>query len=69
MMLGFKIIKYGFWAICIVGTWLLVGMWFIRYSLDEDKTVIENSAYYETADDVYPVMSLCFIQTSQFASH
>ena len=46
-------------------TIIFVGHWLHRYMLDEDSSVIEVKEYFDDADDVFPVMSLCFKQTFQ----
>ena len=55
-------LKLMFKLMCLVSTLILIGMWINRYFLDEDVSYIENRSYFETEDDVIPVMSLCFEQ-------
>lgn len=47
---------------CICATIALIGMWIVTYNLDKDSSVIESKNYFETDDDHFPVMSLCFNQ-------
>jgi len=37
--------------------------WMQRYNLDKDLTLVENSLFGATEDDIFPVMSMCFRQT------
>ena len=49
-----------FRAICIVTTIAIITFWFYKYSLDTDTSLVEYKELYETANDVSPVLSLCF---------
>ena len=60
--LHWHVIRYVFKCLCIVATGFLVGMWIYRYSLDEDTSVIESRLYFDSEDDLFPVMSMCFNQ-------
>ena len=51
-----------FKCLCIIGTWVLVGMLMYRIFQDKDTSVIE-SRYFETEDDLIPAMSMCFRQS------
>ena len=57
------IIKYLIRLACITTAIVLVGMWLQRYFLDKDSSVLENRYYFDTNDDLFPVMSLCFKQS------
>ena len=52
-----------FKCLCIVAAFFLVGMWIHRYYLDEDTSVIENVSYFQSKDDTFPILSLCFKQS------
>ena len=58
----FDIFQISIKIVCICTTIALIGMWIVRYNLDKDSSVIESKKYFETADDPFPVMSLCFNQ-------
>ena len=60
-----KFVKYLIKVVCMLVTIIFVGHWLHRYMLDEDSSVIEVREYFDGADDVFPVMSLCFKQTFQ----
>ena len=62
-MMNWKVIKYIFKCLCLIATCVFVGMWFQRYLLDEDMSLIDNNSYYENEDDLFPMMSLCFKQS------
>lgn len=55
--------NYGFKCLCIMITLAIFGSWLARYIRDEDTTVIETATYFETEDDMMPMMSICFKQT------
>ena len=60
-----NVVKYLIKTVCMLVTIIFVGHWLHRYMLDEDSSVIEVKEYFDDADDVFPVMSLCFKQTFQ----
>ena len=49
-----------FHGICLLFTVGMVVHWCFKYSLNEDLSSVEYKKYYDTKEDVYPVMSLCF---------
>lgn len=49
-----------FHKLCLSVTAALTVTWIYKYALNEDVSVLEYKQYYETDDDVYPVLSLCF---------
>ena len=55
--------NYGFKCLCILVTVVIFGTWLQRYILDEDTSVIETTSYFDTEDDILPMMSICFKQT------
>ena len=57
-----SLIKYIFKCFCLVVMFILIGMWLNRYLLDEDISVVESRTYFDTAEDSFPVMSICFEQ-------
>ena len=61
-MIDWKVLNRTFKLACLVFTFVLVADWIDIYLMNEDMTVIENSSYYKTKSDVFPVMSLCFKQ-------
>ena len=61
-MVDWNTIVQIFKLVCTLFTIILVAKWVDTYCLDEDMTVIENSSYYDDDTDVFPVMSLCFVQ-------
>jgi len=62
-MLCLNKIKFIFKSGCIIFTCLLIVQWVNRYLLDEDITIVESTSYYETEDDIFPVLTACFKQT------
>jgi hypothetical protein len=62
-MLEIKFIKYTFQFVCFIATCVLVGIWLDRYFLDEDVSSVETLTYFDTENDVFPVLSMCFEQT------
>ena len=62
-MLDWKVIRYIFKCLCIIATWVLVVMWVKRYLVDEDTSLIATRSYFDSEDDILPVMSLCFRQS------
>ena len=57
-----NILRYSFKLLCVIALCPLVVMWIQRYLLNEDASTIEKRFYYDTVDDVVPVMSICFQQ-------
>ena len=62
-MLHWNICNYIFKCCCVIVTCTIVGKWFYMYHLDEDMSFVEYRSYYDTEEDVYPVMSMCFAQS------
>ena len=70
-MSQWKLVYYGFKIICVIATLALISMWIKTYFLDTDIPTVETRNYFDTNEDVVPVMSLCFEQefdSSYFAS-
>ena len=59
----YNVLKYIFQWMCIIATFVLIAMWLNRYLEDEDMSVIETKTYFETEDDMFPILSICFEQT------
>ena len=57
-----NIFRYTFRCICIIVTVVVIGSWLHRYTLDKDMTVIETASYFDTEDDMFPMLSICFKQ-------
>ena len=49
--------------VCILATIAFVGKGIHQYLLDEDAIVIKNAFYFDTDDDVVPILSFCFKQS------
>ena len=49
-----------FRVFCLGFTASMVVRWYFKYSLNEDLSRIEYKHFYDTKEDVYPVLSLCF---------
>ena len=62
-MSNWKVIQFIFKCLCIIATCALLVLWVHTYLLDKDVSVIEGRSYYDTEDDVFPVMSICFKQS------
>ena len=45
---------------CITLTLAMSGFWLYKFALNEDLCTLDYKYYYESKDDVYPSMSLCF---------
>ena len=52
-----------FEAVCFIGTFTMIVYWLYKYELDEDICVIKYHEYFETQNDVFPVLSMCFADT------
>ena len=65
-MIDWKGLNIAFKIGCVIFTLVLVADWIEIYLMNEDMTVIENSSYYKTKSDVFPVMSLCFKQQFRY---
>ena len=65
-MIDWKVLNIIFKIGCVIFTLVLVADWIEIYLMNEDMTVIENSSYYKTKSDVFPVMSLCFNQQFRY---
>ena len=49
-----------FRVICVACTGSMIVFWIYKYSLNLDLCLVDFKAYFETEDDVYPLLSLCF---------
>ena len=54
---------------CLFATFIAIGYWCYKFSLDEDICLIDYKTYYEEAEDSFPVMSLCFPLNKQLANY
>ena len=54
-----------FEAVCFIGTFTMIVYWLYKYELDEDICVIKYHEYFETQNDVFPVLSMCFTDIFQ----
>ena len=61
-MSNWKILHYTFKCCCFIATFALVGFWCYKYYLDYDISVVDFKSFFDTADDIYPIMSVCFEQ-------
>ena len=61
-ILSWDSFDYGFKFLCIVITIAIFGTWLQRYVLDQDISIIETVSYFDSEDDVLPMMSVCFKQ-------
>ena len=62
MSCDWNICRYTFRCICIIVTFVVIGSWLHRYTLDKDMTVIETASYFDTQNDMFPMLSICFQQ-------
>ena len=56
-MVAGRLGKYLFKTICALATLGLLSMGLYQYILDHDKSVVHTRSFFETQDDVLPVMS------------
>ena len=49
-----------FHAICVTGSLLLSAFWLYQFCLNKDISLLEYKEFYETHEDVFPTISLCF---------
>ena len=49
-----------FHLICVVLTFSIIGYWIYKFTLNESIVSLEYKNFYDTSEDVYPLMSLCF---------
>ena len=61
-MVAWSLGKYLFKTLCALATLGLLSMGLYQYILDHDKSVVHTRSFFETQDDVLPVMSMCFEQ-------
>ena len=62
-MCHLTVVKYAFKFLCVLTTLAFVGLGLSNYYLDEDISVVDAKSYFESEEDVVPVLSLCFVQT------
>ena len=67
-MVAWSLGKYIFKTLCALATLGLLSMGLYQYILDHDKSVVHTRSFFETQDDVLPVMSMCFEQLFEDAS-
>ena len=61
MMLGsWKLFNNICTIVCIIITLVMAGFWLYKFALNEDLCTLDYKYYYESKDDVYPSMSICF---------
>lgn len=58
---GPKLKHTAFSIICVVATICMVGYWCYKYSLDSDTIGLNYKQYFHTAEDTFPVLSMCFL--------
>ena len=54
--------KYLFKLLCTIATLALIGRGLYDYLLDNDASVVETRSFFQTEDDKFPTISLCFEQ-------
>ena len=57
--MGLKVANI-FHLLCLVLTFTMIGFWIYKFTLNESIVALEYKNFYETSEDVYPLMSLCF---------
>lgn len=57
--MGFKTANI-FHLICFVLTFSMIGYWIYKFTINDSIVALEYKNFYETREDVYPLMSLCF---------
>ena len=57
--MGLKVANV-FHLLCLVLTFSMIGYWIYKFTLNESIVALEYKNFYETSEDVYPLMSLCF---------
>ena len=67
-MVAWSLGKYLFKTLCALATLGLLSMGLYQYISDHDKSVVHTRSFFETKDDVLPVMSMCFEQLFEDAS-
>ena len=67
-MVAWSLGKYLFKTRCALATLGLLSKVLYQYILDHDKSVVHTRSFFETQDDVLPVMSMCFEQLFEDAS-
>ena len=63
IMVTWSISKYLFKSCCAAATFVLLTMGLYRYLLDNDASVVDTRYFFQTDDDMFPVMSICFEQS------
>ena len=56
-----KPLNVSFTAICVLSAVVLAAYWCYKYSLDEDNLQMKYKEYLQSKDDVFPVLSMCFV--------
>ena len=51
---------YSFGLLCALVTIGLCAYWCYKFGLDEELSVIHYTKFFDTNDDVFPTVSLCF---------
>ena len=59
-LVSWKIFNYVFTICCISTTLAMAGFWAYKFALNEDLCTLDYKYYYESKEDVYPSMSICF---------
>ena len=56
----FKRFVIAFHCLCLISTATLILYWIYIFSLNEDRSKVDNIPFYQSKQDVFPVLSLCF---------
>ena len=55
-------LSHGYHCICITAAIVLIIFCIYQYSLDQNVTDIEYKRFHETAESMYPSITLCFVE-------
>lgn len=59
-LIAFQVFNTFYTTLCVTITLGMSGFWIYKFALDENLFNVELRDYYDTKDDVYPSISMCF---------